>query len=88
MVPEYNAGYEFVSDREGTEKVYVLATNKRINAKKIGSIFSKRVGGLVKAIASKKSMEKFMTKDIRVIEKEQDLKFVMKGLAITINAKK
>jgi len=79
------ARYDFVSDRKGMEQVYVLATDKKIDKDKISEIFSKRIGGLVvKAIASKKNIEQFMTKSIKIIAREQALKFVVKGFKIKI----
>lgn len=83
VVPERSAKYQFISDRVGTEKVYVLATDKIIDHKKIASIFSGRVGGLV-PVATKKNIERFITKDLRVVAKKQTLKFVIKSFQIPI----
>jgi len=39
VVPERSADYDFISDRAGVEQVYVLATNKKIDAKKSTYLF-------------------------------------------------
>ncbi len=87
VVPEKSARYNFVSDREGVEQVYVLATDKKINKKKIETIFNEKVSGIIPR-ATSKSIQNFITKDIRVIAKEQDLKFDMVSFSIQINAKR
>lgn len=86
VVPEKDADYQFYSDRKGSEVVYVLATNKRITPKKIEDIFSDRVNEKV-PVATKKNIERFVTKDIQVIAKEQALKFVIKTFKIDIKSK-
>lgn len=86
VVPEKSADYNFVSDRAGIEQVYVLATDKRIDKKKIETIFNKKVSGLIPR-ATSKSIKNFITKDIKVIAKKQDLKFDMVSFKIDIKAK-
>jgi len=86
VVPEKSADYQFISDRAGTEIIHILATNKRINTKKLKEIFGDNVAGIV-PVASKKSIKKFLTKDIQVIAKKQSLKFVVRKFQIEVVAK-
>jgi hypothetical protein len=78
VVPERSADYDFVSDRAGVEQVYVLATNKKINANKIESIFKNRQ-------ASNKSIRKFITKDIKVIARNKNLKYDIASFQIQVH---
>ena len=80
VVPERSAKYDFVSDRAGVEQIYVLATNKKINTKKLRSIFSQ------KSVAHK-NMKKFISKDIRVVAREQNLKYDIASFQIQIQDK-
>ena len=80
VVPERSAGYDFVSDRAGVEQVYVLATNKKINQSKIESIFQNRK-------ATNKSIKKFVTKDIKVIARNQNLKYDIASFQIGVHDK-
>ena len=80
VVPERSADYDFVSDRAGVEQVYVLATNKKINANKIESIFKNRQ-------ASNKSIRKFITKDIKVIARNKNLKYDIESFQIQVQEK-
>ena len=80
VVPERSANYDFVSDRAGVEQVYVLATNKKINASKIKSIFKNRQ-------ASNKSIRKFITKDIKVIARNKNLKYDIASFQIQVHEK-
>lgn len=80
VVPEGSAKYDFVSDRAGIEQVYVLATNKKINTQKLRSIFSQ------KSVAQK-SMREFITKDIRVVAREQNLKYDIASFQIQVKDK-
>lgn len=86
VVPEKSADYNFVSDRPGVEQVYVLATDKKITAKKIEAIFNEKVSGVIPR-ATSKSIQSFITKDIVVIAKEEDLKFDMVSFSIDIKSK-
>lgn len=87
VVPEKSADYSFISDREGTEQVYVLATDKRIAKSKIEAIFNEKVSGIIPR-ATSKSIQKFITKDIQVIAKEQDLKFDMESFKVKVYKKR
>ena len=80
VVPERSADYDFVSDRAGVEQVYVLATNKKINASKIESIFRNRQ-------ASNKDIKKFITKDIKVIARSKKLKYDIASFQIQVHDK-
>ena len=80
VVPERSANYDFISDRAGVEQVYVLATNKKINTNKIRSIFKNRK-------ASNKSIRKFITKDIKVIARNKNLKYDIASFQIQVHAK-
>ena len=80
VVPERSADYDFVSDRAGVEQVYVLATNKKIKLSKIKSIFQNRK-------ASNKDIKKFVTKDIKVIARTQELKYDIASFQIQVNKK-
>ena len=77
VVPERSASYDFVSDRAGVEQVYVLATNKRIDARKIESIFQNRQ-------ATNKSIKQFITKDIKVIARNKKLKYDIASFQIQV----
>ena len=83
VVPEKSADYDFVSDRAGVEQVYVLATNKKINSSKIKSIFRKRAGGVVPT-ATNKDVRNFITKDIQVIARHQNLKYDIASFQIKV----
>ena len=80
VVPPRSASYDFQSDREGIEQVYVLASNKKINTSKLQSIFAK------KSVAQK-SMRKFITKDIKVVAKTQNLKYDIASFQIQVRNK-
>lgn len=80
VVPERSAKYDFVSDRAGIEQIYVLATNKKINTQKLRSIFSQ------KSVAQK-SMREFITKDIGVVAREQNLKYDIASFQIQVKDK-
>ena len=86
VVPEKSARYHFVSDRAGVEQVYVLATDKKIAKHKIEAIFNEKVSGVIPK-ATSKSIKNFITKDIKVIAKEQDLKFDMVSFKIDVKTK-
>ena len=85
VVPERSADYDFVSDREGVEQVYVLATNKKINPSKIKSIFRTKSGGRVPT-ATNKDVRQFITKDIEVIARHQKLKYDIASFQIQVHA--
>ena len=80
VVPERSANYDFVSDRAGVEQVYVLATNKKINQSKIESIFKNRK-------ATNKSIRNFVSKDIKVIARNQNLKYDIASFQIGVHDK-
>jgi len=84
VVPERSADYDFVSDRAGVEQIYVLATNKQISPNKIQSIFSQRAGGVV-PMATNKSIRKFITKDIQVIARNQNLQYDITSFQINVH---
>lgn len=86
VVPPRSAAYDFVSDSEGIEQVYVLATNKKINQAKLESIFNQKAGGIV-PMATNKSIKKFMTKDIQVIARTQNLKYDIESFQIQVRNK-
>ena len=86
VVPPRSAAYDFVSDSKGIEQVYVLATNKKINQAKLESIFNQRAGGVV-PMATNKSIKKFMTKDIQVIARTQNLKYDIESFQIQVHDK-
>jgi hypothetical protein len=86
VVPPRSAAYDFVSDREGIEQVYVLATNKKINQAKLESIFSQRAGGIV-PMATNKSIREFITKDIQVIARTQNLKYDIESFQVQVRNK-
>jgi hypothetical protein len=74
VVPERSAKYHFVSDRPGVEKVFILATNKKISRATLEKIFNKRAGGVI-PVATNISIRRFINKDIIVISREQSLKY-------------
>lgn len=80
VVPPRSAAYDFASDAEGIEQVYVLASNKKINTAKLQSIFAQKS-------VSQKSMRKFMTKDIQVIARTQNLKYDIESFQIQVRNK-
>jgi len=80
VVPERSAKYDFVSDRAGVEQIYVLATNKKINTKKLRSIFSQKS-------VTHKSMKKFISKDIKVVARTQNLQYDIASFQIQIQDK-
>jgi len=82
VVPNNGSDYSFVSDREGIEDVYVLATNKRIEATTIRNIFNSKSG--VIPTASSKSINNFITKDIQVIAKKENLKYDIAHFSIKV----
>jgi len=86
VVPPRSAAYDFVSDSEGIEQVYVLATNKKINQAKLESIFNQKAGGIV-PMATNKSIKKFMTKDIQVIARTQNLKYDIESFQVQVRNK-
>ena len=77
VVPHRSASYDFKSDREGIEQIYVLASNKKINTAKLQSIFAQKS-------VSNKSMRKFMTKDIQVVARNQNLKYDIASFQIQV----
>ena len=81
VVPPRSASYDFKSDREGIEQVYVIATNKKIGTSKLKSIFAKKS-------VSKKSMKKFISKDIQVVARTQNLKYDIEKFQIQVRNKK
>jgi len=81
VVPERSADYDFISDRAGVEQVYVLATDKKINLTKIESIFKNRQ-------ATNKDIKNFVTKDIKVIARNQELKYDIESFQIQVQEKK
>ena len=80
VVPPRSAAYDFKSDRKGVEQVYVLATNKKISTVKLKSIFSQKS-------VTQKSMRKFITKDIQVVAKRQNLKYDIASFQVQIRDK-
>lgn len=86
VVPERSADYDFISDRAGVEKVYVLATDKKISSRKISQVFSQKVGGIIPK-ASSKSINDFMTKDIKVIARNQKLNYDLVDFSIEVHDK-
>jgi len=80
VVPPRSAAYDFKSDRQGVEQIYVLATNKKISTAKLKSIFSQKS-------VTQKSMKKFITKDIKVVAKRQNLKYDIETFQIQIQDK-
>ncbi len=83
VVPERSATYDFVSDRAGVEKVYVLATNKKIDTQTLKSIFSQRAGGVI-PMATNKLIKKFISKDIHAIAKRENLSYDITSFEIKI----
>ena len=81
VVPPRSASYDFKSDREGIEQVYVIATNKKIGTSKLKSIFAQKS-------VSHKSMKKFISKDIQVVARNQNLKYDIESFQIQIRNKK
>jgi len=86
IVPKSSAEYEFVSDRAGVEKIYLLATDKKISSDRMSRIFSEKVGGVIPK-ASAKSISNFMTKDIQVIAKENNLNYDLVDFSIRVYEK-
>jgi len=82
-VPNRKALYHFISDRVGVEKVFVLATNKKIDKGTIQSIFDKKAGGVI-PMASYKSIKSFVEKDIRVVAKKQKFKYDIRAFEIGV----
>lgn len=80
VVPPRSAAYDFVSDAEGIEQVYVLASNKKINTAKLQSIFAQKS-------VTQKSMRKFMTKDIKVVARTQNLKYDIESFQVQVRNK-
>jgi len=80
VVPPRSAAYDFVSDRKGVEQVYILATNKKISTAKLQSIFSQKS-------VTQKSMRKFITKDIQVVARTQNLKYDIASFQVQIRDK-
>jgi len=83
VVPERSADYEFVSDREGVERIFVLATNKQISNKKLKSIFETKKKGAM-PVASNKAIKSFVTKDIQVIARRKNLKYDIEAFNIKV----
>ena len=86
VVPNNGSDYSFVSDREGREDVYVLATDKKINASTIKNIFRSKSGGIVPT-ATSKSIKNFVTKDIQVIAKKENIKYDIAYFSLRIKNK-
>ncbi len=84
VVPNRSSKFSFVSDREGIERIYILATNKRISAGTIRSIFNYRSGGGVVPTASHKDISNFISKDIKVIAKRENFKYDIKSFDIEV----
>ncbi|HHD80153.1 MAG TPA: DUF4384 domain-containing protein [Campylobacterales bacterium] len=83
VIPHNSADYQFVSNRAGIENLYVLATNKRISRDKIESIFNQKVGGVIPR-ATARNINQFVTKDLLVIAKKQNLKYDIKHFSIKV----
>ena len=81
VVPPRSASYDFKSDREGIEQVYVIATNKKIGTSKLKSIFAQKS-------VSHKSMKSFISKDIQVVARNQNLKYDIQKFQIQVRNKK
>jgi len=86
VVPERSAAYDFVSDRAGVEQVYVLATSKKISQSKLKAIFNQKAAGVV-PMASNKNIRNFVTKDIQVISRTQNLKYDIASFQIQVHEK-
>jgi len=86
VVPNRSAAYDFKSDRAGVEQVYVLATNKKISKAKLQSIFSQKAGGVV-PMATNKNIKKFITKDIQVVARTQNLKYDIASFQVQVRDK-
>ena len=67
-IPSKKALYQFVSDANGTEEVYLLATSKPISVARISAIFYKAPSSVVPE-ASARDMKSFASKDMKVIAK-------------------
>lgn len=80
VVPERSANYKFVSDRPGVEHIYVVATNKKLGKNELGILFKNHS---VKA----KVIKQFVTKDIKVIAKQNNLKYQIKKIDIKVKGK-
>ena len=78
VVPERSANYDFKSDREGVEKIYIIATNKKIGTAKLKSIFGQKS-------VSNKNMKKFLTKDIHAVARTQNLKYDIASFQINVH---
>lgn len=81
VVPPRSASYNFVSDREGVEQIYVLASNKKIDTNRLKSIFAQKS-------VKKKSMKNFISKDIQVVARRQNLKYDIESFQIQVHNKK
>lgn len=87
VVPNNGSDYSFVSDREGIENVYILATNKKIKLDTIENIFDSKSGGIVPT-ATSKSIKNFVTKDIQVIAKKERMKYDIAYFSLNIENKR
>lgn len=87
VVPEASAKYQFSSDREGVEEVFVLATSKPLNPNSIKEIFSDMSGGVVPT-ASKGKVAKFLSKDIVVLAKQEKFEYDVESFLVQIHEKK
>ena len=86
VIPNRSAKYDFVSDRAGIEKIYVLATDKRMPIHRIRKVFNQKVGGII-PIATSKSIGSFISKDIHIIAKEDKFKYDLVNFSIRIHEK-
>lgn len=83
VVPERSATYDFISDRAGVEKVYILATNKKIDTQTLKAIFSEKVGGVI-PMATNKNIKKFISKDIYPIAKRENISYDITSFEIKV----
>jgi hypothetical protein len=86
VIPREDAEYDFVSDREGIEEVYIIATNKQITPEDLKKVFDKKVAGIIPK-ASQNNMNTF-SKDIAVVAKKGKLKYDIEKLKIKIKSDK
>ncbi|SFV57921.1 hypothetical protein MNB_SV-9-501 [hydrothermal vent metagenome] len=83
-IPNKEALYQFVSDAKGTEKVYLLATSKPISVARISAIFYKAPSSVVPE-ASAEDMKSFPNKDMKVIAKEENLKYDIEQFEVKVD---
>jgi len=86
VIPHRTASFDYVSDRVGVEQVYVIATSIAISKNRLMGVFSKKASGVI-PMASRKSINNFVSKDIIVRAKRRELEYDIAKFGVNVVGK-